>query len=225
MDKFDIFEVEIDCLTAKAAMQKMMQYLEAEAVNTVEIITLGMLVQEQDNPEWKENLRNMDIVISGDCEILKAAEITDRTILKETESRVFLKMFCRYLQKNAKKVFLVSQTEAALHELEQAMVEYNRGINIVGGGILVEDGSRDETVINEINGVESDCVISILPSPQQEDFIQRNQALLNTKLWMGCGNFFEGQYTNLSQSRKVWQFFIRKLFQYRIGKEKKSADE
>jgi len=225
LNELNIFGVEIDCLTAKAAMQMVMEFFATESVNTLELVTMDMLIQGQDNDVWKEHLGSFDLVLPGDCEILKALKITDRSIIRETENKVFLKLLLRYLQKIEKKVFLVSQTEETQQELEHILMEYNSGITITGTGIIPEDGSRDELVINDINGVESDCVISVLPSPQQEDFIVRNQALLNTKLWIGCGNFLDGLYGRSSGGGRILRFLTRKLFHYRVEKHKKNELE
>ena len=221
MDKLNIFDVEIDCLTAKETMQRVMKYLETESASVVEILTLDMLVQEQDDTQWKEFLQKMDLVIPGDCEILKAAGGEDRTLLKEAENGSFLKMLFYYLHKNKKKVFLISPNEDILQRLVQDLQEYNSGIIIIGSGILPEDGSREETVINDINGVEADCVLSVLPSPRQEVFINKSQALLNTRLWIGCGNFLQLRSGNTSKSGRILRYFTKKIFQYRVGKEKK----
>ena len=77
-EKINIFDVEIDGFTAKAAMQAAVQYMQSESINTIEIITLDMLMQEKDNPAWKEDTKAMDMVLPGEKEILDAAEVQDR---------------------------------------------------------------------------------------------------------------------------------------------------
>ena len=47
-EKINIFDVEIDGFTAKAAMQAAVQYMQSESINTIEIVTLDMLMQEKD---------------------------------------------------------------------------------------------------------------------------------------------------------------------------------
>ena len=109
-EKINIFDVEIDGFTAKAAMQAAVQYMQSESINTIEIVTLDMLMQGKDNPAWKENTKAMDMVLPGEKEILEAAEVQDRYLLKDVANKMFLKMFLRYLQKNRKKIFLMVQS-------------------------------------------------------------------------------------------------------------------
>ena len=219
-EKINIFDVEIDGFTAKAAMQAAMQYMQSESINTIEVVTLDMLMQGQDNPEWKENTKAMDMVLPGEIEILEAAEITDRNLLRDVANEVFLKMFLKYLQRNRKRVFLIAQSEQELTTLTGVMGKYGRNIGIVGQGILADNGRSEEDIINDVNGAETDCILSVLPSPQQEEFIVRSSALLNARVWLGCG---EAMIVNYNKKNKggVRRFFLKRVFRYQVGKQKK----
>lgn len=218
--KINIFDVEIDGFTAKAAMQAAVQYMQSESINTIEIVTLDMLMQGQDNPEWIETTKVIDMVLPGEKEILEAAEISDKDLLKDVTNKMFLKMFLRYLQRNHKKVFLIAGSEQELQGVELVLDRYNRGILIVGQGVLDSDGKAMEDVINDVNGVETDCIFSVLPSPQQEEFIAKNSALLNARVWLGCGKTLAQNYGERAGGG-VRRFFMKKIFRYRVEKQKK----
>lgn len=221
-EKINIFDVEIDGFTAKAAMQAAVEYMQSESISTVEIVTLDMLMQGQDSPEWKEKTKEIDMVLPGEREILEAAEVLDRNLLKDVTNKVFLKMFLRYLQKNQKKLFLLAQTEQELDSLEQTLETYNRGIAIVGHGILDSKGESVEDVVNKVNGAETDCIFSVLPSPLQEDFITTNSALLNARIWLGCGSALAQNYGERCQGG-IRRFFMKRVFRYQVGKQKKES--
>ena len=218
--KINIFDVEIDGFTAKAAMQAAVEYMQSESINTIEIVTLDMLMQGQDSPEWREKTKEIDLVLPGEKEILEAAEVEDRNLLKDVTNELFLKMFIRFLQKNRKKIFLIAGSEQELQSLEPALAKYNRGIVIVGHGILDPEGRAEEEIINEVNGVETDCILSVLPSPQQEEFIVRNSALLNARMWLGCGKTLSRMYGEHSRGC-LRRFFLKKVFRYRVGRQRK----
>lgn len=220
-EKITIFDVEIDGFTAKTAMQAAMRYMESESTNTIEIVTLDMLMQGQDNPVWKGNTKALDMLLPGEKEILEAANVQDRYLLRDVADRIFLKMFLKYLQKNRKKIFLIAQSESELIQIKNAVETYNRGILIEGHSFLDAPGTSEEDVINDVNGAEIDCVVSILPSPGQEDFIARNSALLNTRVWLGCGRALELSYSE--KGGGVRHFFQKKIFRYRVGKQKKES--
>lgn len=220
--KINIFDVEIDGFTAKAAMQAAVEYMQSESINTVEIVTLDMLMQGQDSPEWIEKTKEIDLVLPGEKEILEAAEVEDRNLLKDVTNELFLKMFIRFLQRNHKKIFLIAGSGQELESLKPALEKYNRGIAIVGQGILDPEGKAEEEIINEVNGVETDCILSILPSPQQEEFIVKNSALLNARMWLGCGKTLSRMYGERSGSG-VRRFFLKKIFRYRVGRQRKEV--
>lgn len=217
--KITIFDVEIDGFGAKAAMQAAMSYMESESINAIEIVTLDMLMKGKDNPVWKENAKALDMLLPGEKEILEAAKVEDRGLLKDVDDQIFLKMFLKYLQRNRKRIFLLARTEPELYQLKEAMETYNRGICIQGSGFLDAQVTSEEDVINDVNGAEIDCVLSALPSPAQEDFIARNRALLNARLWLGCGMALEQRYNE--KGGGVRRFFVKKMFRYRVGKQKK----
>lgn len=218
-EKINIFDVEIDGFTAKTAMQAAVQYLQSESINTIEIVTLDMLMKGQDNPEWKQNTKEIDMMIPGNREILEAAQIQDRKLLKDVSDKVFLKMFLRFLKKNRKKIFLITPSVQEFDSLEQAIERYYRGLAVVGHGVLDEEGKSEEDIINDINGAEIDCVFSVLPSPQQEDFIVRNSALLNARVWLGCGRALADGGNEKNKSFR--RFFMKKMFCYQVGKQNK----
>ena len=96
----NIFDVELGCVSAKEAMMNALHFLENDSLDTIELMTMDMLMTGQDDPEWKKQVCGLDLVLPEETEILKAAGIEDRTLLKEAEERTFLRMFMKYLQKN-----------------------------------------------------------------------------------------------------------------------------
>lgn len=218
--KINIFDVEIDGFTAKAAMQAAVRYMQSEPINTIEIVTLDMLMQGQDSPEWIEKTKEIDLVLPGEKEILEAAEAEDRNLLKDVSNELFLKMFLRYLQRNHKKVFLIAGSDEELEGMKSALEKYNKGVAVAGEGVLDPEGKAVEEIINEVNGVETDCILSVLPSPQQEEFIVANSALLNARIWLGCGKTLARLYGKRSEGI-VRRFLLKKVFRYRVGRQKR----
>ena len=222
--KIQILDVELDKLCAKEVMKRAVQYMSSESINTIEIMTMDMMLRSQETPKWDEAVKKLDLVIPGEVEILEAAEIMDKSMIRDVSNQIFLKMFLRYLQRNKKRIFLVASSRSALVELESAITLYDRHLILVGHGILSKDGKSNENVINEINGAEVDCILSILPSPEQELFIQENSALLNARIWFGCGDVLKENY--MKKNRKGWirRFFRKKIFRYLVGQHKKNEE-
>lgn len=217
-DNIEVMGARLDCLTAKETMVRAMGFMENDSVDIIEFLSMDVLMKNSEDEQWKELVDRLGLVLPGEPEILKAADISDRILLKETENRTFFKMFIKYLQKNQKKVFLLAETEEMLDSVEQTLDGYGRSLRLTGSALLADDG-REENVINEINGTETDCILSVLSSPYQERFLDRNRALLNAKVWFGCGVVFAGENESQLAIHRVKHFFRKRLFWWRAGKE------
>ena len=67
-EKINILNIELYQTSAKAAMQKVVQYMESDSINTVEIITMDMLLKGKDMPGWKEAVESLNLVLPGETE-------------------------------------------------------------------------------------------------------------------------------------------------------------
>ena len=94
--------------------------------------------------------------------------------------------------------------------VEEAVRRYQRGLNVVGHALLSPENDRRENVINDINGTETDCILSVLSSPYQEEFIADTRALLSAKVWFGCGKVLEQSYDERRLANRIKYFFMKK---------------
>lgn len=218
-EKIKVLGIEMDCLTAKDAMKRAIQFLEGSLLESIGIIPMDMLLAGQEDSEWRERVGQLQMILPGEKEILEAAGIEDRQILRETEERTFLRMFMKYLQKNHRRVYLLAETDEELTRVEDAVRRHNRGIRITGHALIRPGENREENVINEINGTETDCILSVLSSPYQEEFAARGRALLNVKVWMGCGSALWRSYDESKMSVRIRRLFLKKIFRHRVERQ------
>lgn len=104
-DNIDVLGVELNCLTAKEAMLQAMQFMENDLVDTIEILSMEDLMYGREDVEWKNLVREFGLVLPGEAEILKAADVHDRAKEKETANHTFLKLFlkCEFFVKILRK--------------------------------------------------------------------------------------------------------------------------
>ena len=223
-EKINIFDVEIPCIKAKEAMIRAMDYMEQESLNTIELLSMKMLLNGQEDTQWKEQLNGLSMILPGSVEILEAAQVKDSTLLRETDDKLFLRMFMKYMQKNHKKLFLLAESEEELDKAEELLIRQNRGSQSIGKAVITQDGELIQNVINAINGTETDCILSVLSSPFQEQFIQRNKALLNARVWLGCGTAFRQNFEDMRLNNRIRHFVMKRLFRYRVGKQNSQTD-
>lgn len=217
--KINIFGIDITVLTAKEAMKSVIQYLNGESISTVEIVTLEMLMQKKEDEVWKEQVQKFDLLLPGEKALFEA-EHSDRTILKDVENRTFLRMFFKYLQKNKKTLFLLAENPEELEQMQKRLQTYTQGMLIVGQAVLPAEKGLEENVINEINGVEPDCILSGLSSPRGEQFVVTSKALLNARLWIGGVSAFAEDKAQRPINR-LGQFIRKKAFLCTLYRTKK----
>ena len=229
-NRMEILDLEIDTLTAKEILKRIVQFMEYETVSTVEIVSLELLMQGQENLQWKEQLREMDLILPGEREILEASNVgkdgsyTGESLEKELEDRLFLKMFLKYLRRSRRSIFLLAGQEGDLLSLRERLSLYDRNLLINGQAVLEPGSGREEQVINEINGVEPDCIISVLPCPEQENFISNARALLNARVWFGCGSVLL-QEERKKKTGKLQKFILKRVFRHLMGQQKEGQEE
>lgn len=215
----NILGVKIDCITVKDAMIQAMEFAENGSADTIEIMTMEVLMNELENSQWKQQISEMKLVLPGEAEILETAEITEKKLYKEADTGVFPRMFMKYLQKNRKKLFVLAHSQEMLDATIDILKKNNRGVRISGFAIVPSDESMEEDVVNEINGTETDCILSVLPSPYQESFISRNRALLNVNVWLGCGALLLKKHNRRGFLGKVRHLIVKSLFRHRVARE------
>lgn len=220
--KINIFGIDITVLTAKEAMKHAIQYLEEETVNTIEMVTLEMLMKEKDDEIWREQVQKFDLLLPGEKALFETSEELEYSLIRDVDNATFLKMFFRYLQKNKKTLFLLAESEEGLVRMRTALKPYASGLVIAGQAVLPSDGGMEENVINEINGIEPDCILSGLSAPYGETFANRRKALLNARLLLG-GILEVLESKEKKTSGRIGQFIMKKFFRYQVKKQKTDA--
>ena len=218
-NKINVLELELHNDTAKEAMQKVMEYMKTEPLNIVEFITSDSLLLSKDDEVLRDNISQADLVLTIEKSFLELAGVTDRRRIQEAENGLLLKMILRYFHKNQSKVFLLAGSEEDRIRLAEYFEQYYPGIRLVGMELVSSDRSMDDMILNSINGVEAECVISVLPSPLQETFVVRNRILLNARVWLGLGKNVKLPM-NPQEKKSVRDFFVKLFLKREIAKEK-----
>lgn len=219
-ERIDVLGIRVDCLSAKEAMVRAMQFMDDVPVDTIEILTMETLMNCRGDEAWAAQTEELGLILPGDPEMLDGADDADSARKKEIRNRTFLKMFMRYVQKNRKKVYLLAPDAAEMEKLTDSLHWLSREMYITGRALISGTEGREEEVVNEINGTETDCIISALPSPYQEMFIGRNRSLLNVKLWLGCGAVLADMRGNNMPGRMM-RFLQKFMFRRQLERQQK----
>lgn len=222
--KMNVLGIQVDDYTAKEAMRQAIDYIETEAMNVIELLTTDILVKSSVEEGVKQNIEEADMVLIGDRAILEAAGIEEPKRLAEAEQDVFLRMFLRYLDKNRKRIYLMADSEEELEAFEHFLKENYPQAKLLGGSVVPGSAEADDMIVNEINGLEIDCILSELNMSEQEAFIARNRIIVNANVWLRLGKQMRlaGKESGLKLS--VRNFFQKSILKKEIERENRKKE-
>lgn len=206
MKKIQILGLEVDNYSVRESILRAEGYLNGSSIKTIETVTMKMLTDAESHEVVGQALKEMDLTIIGEKEILDAANIATPQRMKETREHVFFHEFLKRIVRNRKRVYLLGEKADAIAVLEEYLLEHYSKIEIVGSAALEECQGDFENIINEVNGETADVVISIIPTPRQEEFLMEYKNKMGAKVWYGMGN-----HTELYQETFVKKF-LKKFF-------------
>lgn len=223
--KFEVLGVQLDGYTAKEAMQEAIRYMETEPISTIEILAGPSVIELMETGDLREKLAQMDLLVVGDRTLLELSGLEERGLLREAETNLFVKMFLRYLKKDHRKVFLLSSNEERQKSLREYLERYYSGIEISGAEIVEDRPGVNDMIVNKINGAEIDCIISVLPSPLQEDFIGENKPVLDARIWMGLGEGMKSSWQKNNKKTRLQNFLVKFKLKSEMKKKEKEEQE
>lgn len=185
--KLEILGMALDNYTVQEAMGKVEGFLGNDMMNTVETISMDLLVKAQEDGQLRECMESLDLTVISDKEILKAAEAASPQRMQETADNLFQREFLKRAGRKNWTVYLLGDDSLKLGAFKSFLHENYGRIKVVGSYALADCLGDYDTVINEINIAEPDVLISVISTPEQEYFLKANKEKLNVKIWYGLG--------------------------------------
>lgn len=137
--------------------------------------------------EEKSFVEQADLIVVEDPEILSVAGITSNQRIREASDHLFFTELMKRLQRGQQQVYLVAAKSAALDKIKEILAQRYEKLKIVGQYSIEEYPDDLDRMINEINSAAPDIILSVMPTPQQEEFLMKNRSKLLAKLWYGLG--------------------------------------
>ncbi len=161
--------------------------LETNVFTTVEDIYMKTVLLAKEDESVKEVLESLDVTAIAEVGVLDA--VGQATILrrKEIERREFFFQFMKILERNGHTVYILGQDEKEVEETIGYISKNFSRMKIVGSTVLTGIDGVEDSVVNEINMLAPDVILSVLPSPLQEKFLKRHKPMMLTKIWYGVG--------------------------------------
>lgn len=185
--KIDIMGIQLDNYTVREAIRQVETYLSDNVLNTIESISMQMLLEAEQDSMVKEVLDSLDLSIIVEKEILQAAGAATMQRVKETEENDFAFEFFKRIERNKKSLFLLGETDSGIEHIREELEREFPKIEIVGEYAVENCVGNLEAVINDMNASTPDVIVSMLPTPMQEHFLLEHRDKINSTIWYGVG--------------------------------------
>lgn len=174
-------------------LQLAQEALHSERLCVFLTMSMQSLMKVNSNPSDEEKmfLEQADLIVVEDPEILSVAGITSSQRIREASDHLFFHEFVKRLQRGQQQVYLVAAKNDALEKIKEILAQRYEKLRIVGEYSIEEYPEDLERMINEINSAAPDVILSVMPTPQQDEFLMHNRSKLLAKLWYGLGESYD----------------------------------
>ena len=186
--KIDVLGLPLDNYTVREAMQQIESYTSNNVLNTIECISMQMLMLAEEDEVVREVIQSLDMAVIGEKEILQATKSSSMQRIRETEENDFFFEFFKRIERNHKSVYLIGESEQKVEEVKAELQHEFKKIVIAGAYATENCVGALDAVINEMNATTPDIIVSVLPTPAQEHFFWEHKDKMNANVWYGMGD-------------------------------------
>lgn len=212
MRKMQVLSVGLNDYTVREAIRKVEEYFHDGKLHTIAYISKKGVMEADENEQVKEFITKMDLMVCTDSDILRAANVETWNRIREIDENIFMEEFLKKLIRQRKTLYILAETDVELLQLEEHLRSYQQNLHIVGKYALEHLSADEEFVVNEINVLEPDVLVSILPSMRRIEFYDSNCMKLNTNIWLMLKEDVVLHNKNKGLLRRISERFMRGVF-------------
>ena len=170
--------------TLRESLRLVGEYLEKGSLSTVCFVSNDLLMKAKDDEELKNAIEGMDLSIASTTQILEAGGIRSVSRIREVEGDYFLRELLKRLAREKKKIFLLGNTQEELVALREQFLSVAGKLTFFGSFALDGPETSEDTIVNAINVIIPDVIISSVDSPRQEMLMASSRSMVNARLWV-----------------------------------------
>lgn len=216
MQKFTILGITLYDYGAREALRNTDRFLGSGGLNTVAYISSAQIAQASRNEELKESVEQLDMTLCTEPDLLEAAGIAARSRIREIDEKIYLRELLRKLYRNRNRVYLLADTQSELEMLEELIQEYQGNLYIQGRGAYELFDRRPERLVNELNDVVPDAVLSRMPWPEDITLMKEYGQYVNARLWVSLPYGAVSWIQNPSFLARIRRRFHYRIFEKRV---------
>lgn len=203
--------IKLNSYTALENLTQIGKRLDNNVFTTVQEIYMNTLLLAKEDDAVKEIVEALDVTVIAENGVWDAVGANTSLRRREIEKREFFFQLMRILERNKYSVFVLGEVNQEVAQTCEYIAEEFPRLNVVGAKALEECVGAEEGIINDINMLAPDVIISVLPSPVQEHFLADHKAMMSARLWYGIGS---GKIAGQKHSLKI--MLLKKLRKYKL---------
>lgn len=219
MKEISVLGITMTDYSLREALRLAESYMDGSTLNTICHLNTELLMKAKDDEELKIAVAGMDMLIPGATGILEAGGVLSMSRRREVEGGFFIREFLKRLARERRKVFLLANTQEELVAMRAVLLSMEKKLTFFGS--FTYDGPEVShfAVVNEINSVVPDVIISMVPSPGQEKLMYECRQMVNARLWI---SFQEGMLIEKESAKSgisfVSEFIDKFIFKRTVQK-------
>jgi N-acetylglucosaminyldiphosphoundecaprenol N-acetyl-beta-D-mannosaminyltransferase len=187
MRKIEIAGLQFDNYSVDDTMRMLDKASAERAFFSIAEVDADMILRAGSDETMREAFGRLNHTILADEVILKAAGQYSAQRQHEITERRFYQELMRKLELDQVPVCLLGDTEMHTAAGRDLILQQFPDMNIADMEILEQYTGELDKMINEINAKTQNVVISLLPSPAQEEIFLECREKLSAGLWYGMG--------------------------------------
>ena len=216
MQKFTILGITLYDCPAREALRNTDRFLGSGGLNTAAYISSAQIAQASKDESLKECLEQLDMTVCTEPDLLEAAGIAARSRIREIDEKVYLRELLRKLSRNRNRVYLLADTQAELEVVEELIQEYQGNLYSRGRGAFEDFGGQPERLVNELNDVVPDVILSRMNWPKDIRLMREYGQYVNARFWISLPYGAVSWMQNPSFPARLKRRLHYRLFEKRV---------
>ena len=189
-EKIEIMGISLDTCSVEEIIESInVHWLQEESLSTYGTLTMKLLMAAQKDPALKDYIQMLDKAVPDDPEVLWAAGLHDGKLEEEISQHDFVGTLFWLLAQYRNHIFILGETVEDTEDMFQYLREKYPDIVVTGKDcLLTGESDQVDRVINEINAVSPQAVLSCSRTFELERFVKKNRKMINSRVWFSLGN-------------------------------------
>lgn len=179
--------IELDNYTVRETIMSVEKEMSDKGFHTIEEVNMDMLMMAETDSVIRDALEAVEHTVIAEKGILTAVGAGTYQRNHEIDHHDFFYEMMKRIERNRKTLFLIGDTTENTGQMYDRIGELYPKCEIIGTAALDECQMATDSLVNEINSLAPDVILSVLPSPKQEHFLMDNKEKLSAGLWYGIG--------------------------------------